>query len=511
MADRREQAIVLGIRARKTYSHQLMYHLRGSVRPKSAFTAGETRLLRGREPVVALLPDGSEEARRTIAASRANRGRGRPPDEIIEVMYAAPRFEPDPKDPDPPLPWSNEKLDAWAVACVGHAQRVAGPESKFVGAWFHSDETSPHIHAAFVPVFGGRVRWGEVKDAYARPVLGVKSNQRVHHRDAYRGIRDGYFREVGHEFGLVRGRIIWKPEDWKKLEKMRDEPDRMKAAEHRLWVLDQALRTAEAAVREAEARREQAEREAEQAKESAAQKRGEVEVQERDAAARIEQLRKEERELRDAARRAKEEYEIGKTSLLGRQSERGRETMRRAEEAEAKAEEAQAKAEEALAESRQLRVERDAALARAKKARFDSESQLGLEKMRLQQEKDAEVKEVMQRAEEVERTAQAMVGKLEAEKGAAYEKGELDGRSGVFSRMAQERVWRKRDEDLEKGRAPWSRARLLRQFRSENKELRVESRARRAYLDQHEDLIEMLREYLNQEEQRASQRSDMER
>lgn len=381
MAQHRDQAIVLGIRARRKYSSQLMYHLRGSTRPKSAFTPGETRLLRGREPVVALLPDRTEEAKRVLADLHARRSPGRPPDELIEVMYAAPRFEPNPKEPDAPLPWAYAKLDDWTVACVGHVTRLAGPESVVVGAWFHSDETAPHIHAAIVPVSGGRVRWGAVKDAYARPFLRRKLKGHIDHRDAYRGIRDGYFEEVGREFGLVRGRIIWKPEDWKKLDAMRDPPNRLLAAETRLQVLADALRNAEAALLVAEGKRERAEREAEEVEQRVGEKRAE----ERDAEGRVAHLRKEEEEARAKLQEAKTAHEVGKRTLLGRQSERGQQLI---DEAEA----AKAQAAAAMEESRKFQTERDAAVEYAADLGRRFEGDVEAEKERLRELATEELK-----------------------------------------------------------------------------------------------------------------------
>ena len=221
---------VVGIRERRRYAPALVSHLDGTTRPETALDEKSCRELRGRAPVEELLPDGKAHVNAILEAHRANRRRGRQPNELVEFMLAGPPPWEQARDKDGDLvgepPWPREKVDRWAGASVAWAQGgVFGPEFAMLGAWLHGDEMSPHVHIGGVPILDGRISWKAVKERFTSKFLGRK---RVHHRVVYSAMRDSYYEQVGQHFGLARGAVKVFDEKGQDAEPI----DRQKAAIH---------------------------------------------------------------------------------------------------------------------------------------------------------------------------------------------------------------------------------------------------------------------------------------
>ena len=242
--------VILGIRERPHFVGSLAAHLDGSTRPATAMDAAACRARRGREPVEALLPDGSAAVRAVLHQHRENRRRGRQPNEIVDLMLAGPPPWEQARDADGNLvgeaPWPAERVDAWRDAALAWGVRIFGPESTMLGGWLHADETSPHVHLAGVPIQDGRISWKALKTTFASDFLGRKS---VHHRFIYSAMRQSYHEEVGRRFGLARGEVRVFDEAGQKAEPI----DRAKAAEHRARVAEAAAKEADERTRVAEA------------------------------------------------------------------------------------------------------------------------------------------------------------------------------------------------------------------------------------------------------------------
>ena len=235
--------VVVGIRERKHFASGLASHLNGATRPKGALDKERCLELRGRDPVTALLPDGSADVEAVLAAHRAKRRRGGQANEVIELMLAGPPPWEQERDEDGNLvgepPWPEEKVNAWIDASLAWGLKIFGPESKLLGGWLHADEKSPHLHLAGVPILKGRISWKALKQRFTSEFLGRSV---VHHRLIYSAMRDSYHEEVGKRFGLARGEVKVfdeKGQDAKPI-------DRAKADEHRERVAKAQANEAEA-------------------------------------------------------------------------------------------------------------------------------------------------------------------------------------------------------------------------------------------------------------------------
>lgn len=202
---------------RTTLDPALVRHVAGRSRPVTA------------RPVEAEamgeIVDLGGDVRSAVAALDAARptGRGGKPYEAVEALIGGPP----PYGDD--LSWPPDRELAWAYASYDWLLSILGPRATVVTATLHRDETSPHVHALFVPLdSGGVLRWtGVQKDAMAR--LGVPPRSpRKKAPTPYRIFQDDYQARVGVRFGLGRGEVgsIAKHEPI----------DRAKAVERRLAV-----------------------------------------------------------------------------------------------------------------------------------------------------------------------------------------------------------------------------------------------------------------------------------
>ena len=225
--------IVLGLRERKVLPPLLGRHFNGGVRPRTALSPKVCRSQRGRDPVQKLLPDRTDDAIACLKHHRANRRRGRQPNEAIDLLLAGPppweqHYDTD-GNPDGAPPWSPEKVDDWVKATVDFVTRMAGPESIVLQAWLHCDEKSPHIHVLLVPRQDDRISWKAVRTEFACAEAGRKQRS-MHHSIAYATFRESYYQRVGKQFGLERG-DVWtyddKKNNWNKF------PNRLMYVENR--------------------------------------------------------------------------------------------------------------------------------------------------------------------------------------------------------------------------------------------------------------------------------------
>ena len=322
--------VSLGIRERRHYRGTLFAHLNGTVRPWTALPPDIVRLVRGGEPIVWLGGHGQDALEASVEVHRRSlKGkRGRRPHEAIEVLGAGPpRFERDPKDPNPPDPWPPEVVEAWAIDFAAWVYRVFQGECVIGGIWLHRDETSPHVHVIVMPRAEGRVSWKAVKLAYASKVLG-RLPSKIHFKAAYRAIRDGYYEEVGKKYGLSRGRV--------RVE--REEPqdqiiDRDIAAEVRAAAMAKSIVILDEEAETSRARNVDLEKE---------------------GARQTQILERVRRDIADSGRkldRMQREVEAGRTNPVTRRLRKaGRELIERAEKADARAAAAEARASAAEAD-----------------------------------------------------------------------------------------------------------------------------------------------------------------
>ena len=344
---------VLGIRERATYAGELVAHLDGTTRPDTALDAKTCRERRGCEPVVRLSGE-PEAARAALENHRANRRRGRQPNEVVDLVIAGPppwEQEVDEKTGEfvGPAPWDREKVERFYKTAHHWACDLAGPESKVIGSWAHNDETSPHLQFQFVPMRDGRISWKAVAEAHVRERTGRTG--RIHHRVRYSELRDS-LAEAMKPFGLDRGEVRIFDEGGQKAEPI----DRGKAARHEEAVAkaerdravaerDRAEAAAAAAWAEQEKRAREARQEREAAKEAeveAVDRRAKVEAElsaiEQDrtearkaAVKAAEKERRAEAERQEEARielqRIEDAIAVANSGRRGRKAKRGREIL----------------------------------------------------------------------------------------------------------------------------------------------------------------------------------------
>lgn len=152
---------------------------------------------------------GSEPERAQAAITRALTERaaaktgGRPPSEIISVLFAAPPTW------DGPDAWPMEKVDRWMQASNKWLRKLLPREAVTHTSTLHTDEAAPHGHTSFVPAcIDGKgvysLSWKRVVAHMAEQAAGgpVRNSARVR----MTAIQDSYYRDVAQHFGMERGK-----------------------------------------------------------------------------------------------------------------------------------------------------------------------------------------------------------------------------------------------------------------------------------------------------------------
>ena len=218
---------VMRLETRRTLDRALVIHDSGASRPETA------RDVRDGTPAVVQLGGVGYDVARQAIEEHWPRGRGRKPHEAVEVLLAG----------APPYgegEWSLEREREFAEACYAWTRKTLGPQSVIVGAWWHRDESSPHVHVIAVPIAStAKMGWKGVRtEAMAR--LGKRPHKVA---DTFRALQDD-FHEVAKGFGLLRGEVG--------SQATHQQVNRAQAAERRADVAEQ--RTAVAVEEAAEAR-----------------------------------------------------------------------------------------------------------------------------------------------------------------------------------------------------------------------------------------------------------------
>ncbi|MCY4509229.1 MAG: plasmid recombination protein [Acidobacteria bacterium] len=143
-----------------------------------------------------------ERAALLTAECLANRGRGRPPLQRVEALFAGP-----PPFHEPNA-WPTERITDWARASTEWLRSTLPPGTPLEVAHLHTDETSPHVHVAWptaAPRADGKLRlsWKDqqaqmAERAAGRSVRGSSAQMQA--------LQDSYYRDVSERFGLERGK-----------------------------------------------------------------------------------------------------------------------------------------------------------------------------------------------------------------------------------------------------------------------------------------------------------------
>ena len=243
---------VVRIEKRRQLRAALQAHLEGRTRPAEARDRAELK------PVVVLV-DNLAAAREAIKAAKAIKGRGAPATiEYVEFLFAGP---PPFESPDA---WPSDRIDEWLDANIQWVRKCAGPRAEIAGAYYHTDERSPHLDVLLVPINDtGRLSWKTVEKGFAL-------NPKLTSKLILGSMQDRYHEEVGRRFGLARGEVgsrrTHEPPDRRKglVDRFLDDPEKCSAreyAEAALLRAEDADRERDRAVqrqREAEAERDRA-------------------------------------------------------------------------------------------------------------------------------------------------------------------------------------------------------------------------------------------------------------
>ena len=235
---------------RATLPAPLAAHLRGdpAARPVEAIPrADRPPLDLGGEP---------DRAAALLAAALAVKRPGRKGRRAVDVIIAGP---PPFESPDA---WPDETVNDWATDSAAWLRDLAGVPLHV--AALHTDERSPHVHAALAPVVedpDGRPRlsWKALQARMAERAVGrlVRDNRRQ-----LSAIQDHYQAHVGARYGLERGKRLAPGERGPKYEppdRLKGLRDRVRDAERREREADEERRRADQRAREADEERRRAE------------------------------------------------------------------------------------------------------------------------------------------------------------------------------------------------------------------------------------------------------------
>ena len=202
---------VLRFEGREDLNHRHVDHVMGRSRPKTAID----RSAQGITNLTIFEDYNLADATIKLGeiAARGRRGRRARLVLVEAIIGGPPPYEQRVDDygnviPGQPKPWSQWKIRRWALRSIARIRRLveANGKAKLCFAALHQDETSPHVHLAFVPLCGdGRLSWTHLK----KEIAGV-STKREHHskRTAARAmsaLQDDYHKWVGRRYALGRG------------------------------------------------------------------------------------------------------------------------------------------------------------------------------------------------------------------------------------------------------------------------------------------------------------------
>ena len=202
---------ILRFEGRADLNVRLVDHVIGRSRPRTAIDRSSQGIIN--IPIV----DNYELAESAITLGRlaAKGRRGRKASHVLVdgVMGGPPPYEQRVDDngdviPGQPEPWSQEKIWRWTLRSTAWIRRTveANGLAKLCFVALHQDETSPHLHFAFVPrCSDGRLSWTTLKKA----VAGVSTHRNDHSKrtaaTAMTALQDSYHERVARHFGLARG------------------------------------------------------------------------------------------------------------------------------------------------------------------------------------------------------------------------------------------------------------------------------------------------------------------
>ena len=158
----------------------------GDSRPDSATTTGD-------RPPVVVLADERRAAKRVLRKLLEERkgAPGRPPNEVVEILVAGlPRYA-DMLAAGESHRDIDRRVRSWADDSLAFLRGLGGGHMQLIGAALHQDESSPHVHALFIPrTKDNTLSW--------RKCCGAGTYKFVE-------IQDAYYEQVGKRHGLARG------------------------------------------------------------------------------------------------------------------------------------------------------------------------------------------------------------------------------------------------------------------------------------------------------------------
>ncbi len=196
-----------------------------------------------------------DRAAKLVRDSLAVRRRGRRGQQCVDVLIAGP----------PPFEsldaWPDERVDRWAADSAAWIKDLAGVPLHT--AALHTDERSPHVHAAFPPFIldeKGRPRlsWKAAQATMAERAAGREVQD---HRAQLAAIQDHYHQHVGARYELDRGE--------RGSRRRHQAPDRAQGLRDRVRDAERQAREAEQARVEADERAAAAEKERREAEDVA--------------------------------------------------------------------------------------------------------------------------------------------------------------------------------------------------------------------------------------------------
>lgn len=180
---------VMRIETRQRLRQPLVEHILGKPghRPKTAYAPSAKT-----KPVILEQDLDAPEYARSLRP----KGRGRPPKEAVEFLFAG--IPPYGSKAYSEQGWSLEREKEFARRCLAWVRRCAGEESRVVVAALHRDETSAHCHIVLVPVHDGHLAWSRLRSGF--------EGEDNPSPTRYGRMQDAFHDAVGGDFGMQRGR-----------------------------------------------------------------------------------------------------------------------------------------------------------------------------------------------------------------------------------------------------------------------------------------------------------------
>ena len=171
---------VLRIKTRRHWDAGLIGHNMGDSRPDHAATTGD-------RPPVVVLDDERRTAKRVLRKLLKERkgAPGKPPHEVVEILVAGlPRYV-DMIAAGETHRDIDQRVRSWADDSLAFLRGLGGGHMQIIGAALHQDESSPHLHALFIPrTKDNKLSW--------RTCCGAGAHKFVE-------IQDAYFEQVGRK------------------------------------------------------------------------------------------------------------------------------------------------------------------------------------------------------------------------------------------------------------------------------------------------------------------------